>query len=236
MNGLIFLDTETTGNSVLEDRLCQVAYSYKNKIYSQYFKPPHPISIKAQSINHITNQMVANKKPFRDSKMHKDLQKILKENILVAHNAVFDIAVLSREGLNIPKFICTLKVARFLDEEGEIPEYNLQFLRYYFELNVKATAHDAKGDVTILEALFNKLFSQMMQNFNNEEKVVEKMIEVSLQPFKFRTFYFGKYKGRKIEEIAQLDKGYMKWLLEQKMKNEYEEEDWIFTLKHYLGK
>src|SRR5207249_4982458 len=91
-----------------------------------------------------------------------DLVHLLKENILVAHNAVFDIVILSHEGVNVDRFICTLKLARFLDENMEIPEHNLQYLRYYLELDVEGVAHEAKVDVLTLEALFKYQYKKML--------------------------------------------------------------------------
>lgn len=234
MDKLLFLDTETTGNDLFKDYLFQVCYLVKNKFYTEFFKPPLPISIKAQSITHITNPDVADKKPFKDSLMKKDLQKLLRTNILVAHNAYFDICMLGKEGIEVPKFICTLKLARFLDEALEIPEYNLQYLRYYLELNVKADAHDAKSDVLVLEALFRRQFEQMLKIYQDEDQVIEKMLEISSQPYLYKIFSFGKYRGRKLEEIVLLDKGYLNWLLGQKIQNESYDEDWIFTLKYHL--
>lgn len=236
MDNLVFLDTETTGNDFFNDRLFQVCYSHKNQIFCEYFKPEPLISIKAQSITHVTNKMVEKEKSFDNSKMQKDLQELLKTNILVAHNAQFDIAMLTKEGIEVPNFICTLKLARFLDDTSEIPEYNLQFLRYYFELDVKADAHDAKSDVIVLKALFEHFYKKMLATYDNSsEAVISEMIRVSKEPFLFKIFPFGKYKGRKIEEIVPLDKGYLEWLLGQKMANSKEnEEDWIFTLKYHL--
>jgi len=236
MNDLVFLDTETTGINLFSDYLFQVAYSYKGKLVSEYFKPPLPISIKAQSITHITNKVVSRKAAFKNSKMRQSLNEILKDNILVAHNAPFDIYMLSKEGVETSQFICTLKVARFLDQSGEIPEYNLQFLRYYFELNINASAHSAEGDVLVLEALFKELLSQMLKKCKNKAESLDKMIQVSKEPFVFRKFPFGKYRGRSIEEVAKLDRKYLEWLLEQKTQNPLEEEDWIFTLKKNLKK
>ena len=233
MDKLVFLDTETTGNDFFKDKLFQVCYSFGRKILSEFFKPSLPISIKAQSITHVTNKMVADKGEFENSKMKKDLQKILADNILVAHNAQFDIAMLVKEGIEVPKFICTLKIARFLDEENEIPEYNLQFLRYYYELEIDAFAHDAKSDVLVLEGLFKKLFEKMLNLYKTEKTVIEKMMDISSKPLLIRLFNFGKYKGRKVEEILILDKGYLEWLHLQKQQSK-DDEDWIFTLKYHL--
>lgn len=231
---LVFLDTETTGNDFLQDFLFEVCYKFNGKIISQLFKPPIPISIKAQSITHITNKMVTDKPKFKTSKMKKDLQILLKDNILVAHNARFDISMLIKEGLEISNFICTLKVARFLDEQNLIPEYNLQYLRYYYELDVKASSHDAKSDVLVLESLFNKLYDLMFSRYKNKDSVIKKMMEVSSKPFLIKLFNFGKHKGKTIEEVLIVDKNYLEWLLLQKEQSNFDEDDWIYTLKHHL--
>lgn len=235
MDELIFLDTETTGNDVLNDRLFQVCYKHKGEIFSEYFKPSVPISIKSQSITHVTNKMVEKKDPFPGSEMERTLTKLLKENILVAHNAVFDIAMLAHEGVDTPRFICTLKLARALDTENVIPEYNLQYLRYYLELDIDAHAHEAEDDVKVLEALFERLYKKMMAMYDTHEKVIEEMMRISLLPSLFHVFPFGKHRGKKIQEIVESDRPYVEWLLETKQSNlSGNEEDWIYTLKYHL--
>ncbi|MDO8520562.1 MAG: hypothetical protein Q7S52_00415, partial [bacterium] len=47
---------------------------------------------------------------------------------------------------------------------------------------------------------------------------------------------FGKYNGKKIEEVVASDRSYLEWLLKEKQKDPAGEEDWIYTLKHYLDK
>jgi hypothetical protein len=49
-------------------------------------------------------------------------------------------------------------------------------------------------------------------------------------------FNFGKYNGKTVAEVAQVDRGYLDWMLTQKEQNAENEEDWIYTLKYYLGK
>ncbi|HRZ30230.1 MAG TPA: 3'-5' exonuclease [Candidatus Paceibacterota bacterium] len=233
---LIFLDTETTGNDLAQDRLCQVCYKINGEIHTEYFKPPVPISIKSSSITHITNKMVEDKEPFAESQMKKELEKLLPENVLVAHNAKFDIAILKAEGLQVPNFICTLRIAHHLDINAIIPEYNLQFLRYYLELEIEGGAHDAEGDVKVLEAVFNRQFQKMKEEGLNDDEVIKKMIEISKTPVLFKKFSFGKHKDKMIAEVAKTDRGYLDWLLRQKLEDGEEDEDWIYTLNHYLGK
>ncbi len=235
-NQLIFLDTETTGNDVLKDRVCQICYKVGGKLHEGYFKPPVPISVKAMSITHITNKMVADKEAFAGSKTQKDLQVLLNDGIMVAHNAKFDTAILIAEGMSVPKTICTLRVARFLDPNNLIPEYNLQYLRYHLELEVEdAFAHDATGDVKVLAALFDHLLAKMTQNGMSEEEAIVKMIDVSSRPSIFQLFNYGKYRDRKVEDIAKSDRGYLEWMLDAKTKDGAQDEDWIYTLKYFLG-
>ena len=234
---LIFLDTETTGIEVLKDRLCQVCYKTPEGFFTEYFKPSVPMTVKSMSITNITNKMLADKKPFLGSAMSKELQKLLSEGILVAHNAKFDIAMLKAEGLDAPRSICTLRIARYLDPNNVIPEYNLPFLRYYYELEVDdAMAHDAEGDVKVLCAVFDKLFEKMKEEFPafSEEELIDKMVEISSKPSLYKIFNFGKYKDKKLEEVVKSDRRYMEWLLNQKMTDGGQDEDWIYTLDYYL--
>jgi DNA polymerase III epsilon subunit-like protein len=235
MDELIFLDTETTGNDYLIDKLFQVCYAHQERMHSQYFKPPIPISIKSQAITHVTNKMVADKEPFATSPMRTELIHLLETHILVAHNAMFDVEILFREGVKTPRYICTLKVARFLDTEGIIPEYNLQYLRYFLDLDITADAHNAEDDVLVLQALFQRQYKHMMKEYGTHETVIEKMLEVSLQPSLFKVFTFGKHKGKKIADVVYEDRAYMEWILEKKLENGVLEDDWVFTLKYHLG-
>jgi len=236
MDELIFLDTETTGNDFLVDRVFQVCYSHKGTIYDGYFKPPLPISVKSQAVTHVTNTMVEDKEPFETSVMKREVSTLLESHILVAHNAVFDIEMLFKEGVRTQRYICTLKLARFLDRDGSIPEYNLQYLRYYFELDIMASAHNAQDDVRVLEALFKTQYAQMMEEYKDHEIVIAKMIEVSEKPSLFKAFNFGKHRGKKLEEVLSLDRSYMEWMLEKKLESDMADEDWIFTLKYHLDK
>jgi len=237
---LVFLDTETTGIGA-DGRLCQVAYSFAGQEVEALFKPPVPIEIEAMSVTHITNKMVADKEPFLNSQMQKDLVEIFAtDNILVAHNAKFDMDILQRDGVEVKKNIDTLKIAHHLDVDGEVPKHNLQYLRYYYDLEVdQAPAHDALGDVWVLEKLFDYFFQKMLIEMGDEEKVLQAMLEISALPILIKKFNFGKYNGELVSEVAKKDAGYLTWLFNQKViarENGIEnDENWIFTLDKYLN-
>ena len=238
MPKIIFFDTETTGNTE-KDFLCQIAYKSGDENFTDLYKPEIKIPPEASAVHHITNKMVEDKVSFRESDDLSKIKKLFedKNSVVVAHNASFDLMIIKKEGIEPSNFICTLRVARELDPEGKIERYNLQYLRYLLEIEIDATAHDALGDVLVLEQLYERLKNKMMEEGNiSENEAIEKMIEISSHPSLLKSFGFGKHLGKKIEEVVKTDRGYLEWLLAQKLASDQVDEDWIYTLKHYLQK
>lgn len=248
---LIFFDTETTGNEE-KDFLVQIAYKSGTETFNGLYKPEIKIPPEASAVHHITNKMIADKKSFKESGDQAKIKKLFEDenSVVVAHNAPFDLMIIKKEDIVPKKFICTLRVARELDTESKIDRYNLQYLRYLLDLDVEATAHDALGDVMVLEKLFDRLYKKIQEEIQKnplalkgtppsqagEDPVIEKMIEISSHPSIFRTMNFGKHNGKKIEEVLKTDRGYLEWLLAQKLESDQIEDDWIYTLQHHLGK
>ncbi|HEY4513052.1 MAG TPA: exonuclease domain-containing protein [Candidatus Paceibacterota bacterium] len=241
MSKLIFFDTETTGNTE-KDFLVQIAFKHEDESFTELYKPETKIPPEASAIHHITNKMVADKPTFKESTDQPVIKKLFedKETVVVAHNAPFDLMIIEKEDIKPNKFICTLRVARELDTEGKIERYNLQYLRYLLDLDVEAMAHDALGDVLVLEKLFERLKKKLMEESAgrrmNENEAIERMIEISSHPSLLRSFSFGKHNGKKLEEVLSSDRGYLEWLLAQKLESDQIEDDWIYTLKHHLKK
>lgn len=230
---LIFLDTETTGTEE-KDRLCQVAYKREKEVVNELFYPQMKIPPQVSAVCHITNKMLEGKPEFIGSETFIKLQKyLLNGDILVAHNAKFDIAMLEREGIKVPKHICTYKVARFLDKEAKLPSYGLQYLRYLLELELDVQAHDALGDIIVLEHVFKRLEKGMKEI--SKEDVYEKMIEISMNPMEIKRLAFGKHKGKLVTDAFLEDSGWFEWLYREKKKEELPDEDWIYTLEKLLN-
>lgn len=223
---LVFLDVETTGVGP-EDRLCQVAYCMKGQCFSENFKPPLPISLDAMSICHITNEMVADCPPFEKSDFAKELKKVIKEDgIVVAHNAQFDLGFLKKEGIEVPRHICTMKLAYHMDEKAEFEKYKLQYLRYMFglKLNGEIHPHEALSDVYVLEVLFNEVFAK--------KYTIEEMLKISSEPILFKKWAFGKHKGKTFQEVARTDLDYLLWF---RRNGENLNEDMIHTLNYWIN-
>jgi len=244
MKQIIFFDTETTGNTE-KDVLCQIAYKYGDESFSELYKPSIKIPPEASAVHHITNKMVSDKRAFTESKDYKKIKELFEQedSVVVAHNTQFDLMIIKKENIKPINFICTLRLARYLDPDGKIERYNLQYLRYLLEIEIEATAHDALGDVLVLEKLFERLKKKMLENSTSasgeklsDTEVINKMIEISSHPSLFKFINFGKYSGKEISKVALLDPGYLEWLLKQKEESDQIDEDWIYTLKHNLGK
>ncbi|KKQ86568.1 MAG: Exonuclease RNase T and DNA polymerase III [Parcubacteria group bacterium GW2011_GWF2_38_8] len=238
MNKIIFFDTETTGNTE-KDFLCQIAYKNGEESFVGFYRPPIKIPPEASAVHHITNKMLEDKPIFSESVDFKKIKELFedKDSIVVAHNAPFDLMIIKKEGIIPTNFICTLRLARYLDPDEKIEKYNLQYLRYFLDIEIDADAHNALGDVLVLEQLYKRLQKKIMEQLDlNENEAMQKMIEISSHPSIFKTIKFGKHNGKSIEEIMKVDRGYLEWLLAQKIESGQPDEDWIYTLKYYLKK
>jgi len=225
----IFLDTETTGTGP-KDRLCQIAFKLEGgPAVCETFNPGMPISIDAMTIHHITNRMVQGKPSFRGSDTFTKLQNLVAggKNVIVAHNARFDVDMLNKEGIYPPRVICTFKLARYLDKNGVIPKYNLQYLRYFLNLEIEATPHSALGDILVLEGVFSRINTKFRGNPELEDPV-EEMIRISSSPILIPRMPFGKHKG---ELFSEMPPDYLEWLLTTEL-----DEDMAYTVRKHLEK
>lgn len=229
---IILLDTETTG---LENgRIIQLAYKNRgdDSMFIEYYKPPVPIEFGAMGTHHITEEMIAGKPIFSETVTFKELPKMLNDSVLVAHNAKYDIGILKAEGVETSRFICTYKVAYRL---YDFPDHKLQSLRYRWGVKIdEAKAHDASGDVMVLEKVFEYMLQDYMsQNKVTDDEAIEKFIEISNEPTLLRSIGFGKYRGTSFDDLRNNHFDYLVWM---KNKMEDKSEDLIFTLDYHLAK
>ncbi len=250
MKKLIFLDTETTG-STTNDRLCQLCYLFYSDgtriIHNELYKPPFPISVGAMAVHHITNKHVEEKSLFQESPFYVEVKNLLEDenSIVIAHNADFDLGMLKREAIEPKHMIDTLRVIRRLDPDVTLESHALQYLRYLlnFDDAISETiqAHDALGDVLVLEQLFTYLKKDILEKgfATNEQEAIEYMLEQSRLAMPINKVTFGKYKGQTLTQILATDRGYLEWLLKEKKKaleteGKEEEKDWITALTDLL--
>ena len=248
---IIFFDTETTGKEST-DKICQLAAiergsadsasDAKGTRFNELFHPGKDIPFEASAVHHISNKMIAGKPLFTEWPDYQNTKTTFEspDTIMVAHNAQFDLNMLSHDNIVPARHICTLKVVRHLDNldpaNKRFSNYKLQYLRYALGMELDVGAHDALADVIVLEQLFAYLLDLFAKQGLTEEQALAEMERISSQPSLMTDIGFGKYRGKTVAEVAQLDPGYLKWLLDQKLQNPDGEEDWIHTLRHYLKK
>ena len=227
---LVFLDVET--HSLAEPLIIQLAYKREggSPVTSYFSTGGAKIDLKAMAVHHITEETVAGKPPFRGSPEAAEIGRILSSGVLVAHNATFDAGALRAHGVAVPNVICTLRLSRHLHPEAE--QHKLQYLRYWFAVKPagEVRAHDAEGDILVLEAVFARLYEDMAASLPgaSESEVLEAMAEVSSHPSVLATCTFGKHKGT---PWAQVPADYLKWALE---KSDFDDENVLYTCKFYL--
>ncbi len=241
---LLFLDTETTDINAAA-RLIQLAYkdTGSGESINEYFKPPAPVSISfgAMAVHHITPKMVTDKPAFQGSPTQTKLLELLKDHLLVAHNAPFDVNILHNEGVRVEtgRYIDTLRLAKHLITSEQ---YKLQYLRYFLNLDASANAealpHDAMGDVIILESLFEYLSNEIQKKFTlgGTDEIIKKMLELTQTPVLLKTLTFGKYINQTFQEVAAADRNYLEWLSasESKKPKAEQNEELVYTLGCYL--
>ncbi len=119
---LAIVDVETTGTSPVYHRIIEIAILRieGGKIVRQYeslVNPERYISPFIEQITGISNDDVADAPRFRD--IASDVLKMLRNAVVVAHNARFDLAFLRSEFGSIgkrfqPRSLCTVKLSRKL--------------------------------------------------------------------------------------------------------------------------
>ena len=241
----VLFDTETTGGNE-EDRIIQIGSMIVDakepiEVFDELCSCEIPIKLEAMEVHNITPDLIEGKPKFVDSKFYNRLNELnSSENFLIAHNLPFDLGMLEKEGFkNSFTLIDTLRCARHLLVDS--PYHRLQYLRYSLELykneleeankhNITIKAHDAIGDVLVMKLLLSKLVTLAKEQFpqNNPMQV---LAQLTKQPIFVKTFKFGKYKGRSIEEICDEDIGYINWFMD----NMELDEDMKYTLDKIMG-
>lgn len=160
---IIFFDTETTGLDSSKERLCSLSLiTDKGERKNYLFNPEKEVDPKASKVNGFTWDNLKLFPKFKD--VAEELKTILeKADLLVAHNAKFDIGFLKAEFKRAqiefkPKAIaCTMKMAQ---EKVVSESYSLDTLTNHFGLKqLRESTHGADIDTEMCKNLYYKLIS-----------------------------------------------------------------------------
>ena len=243
MSKYIILDTETTGNKE-DDRIIQLGFFVISNgacdVFDDYCSSTQKISVEAMEVHNITPEVIKDKPTILETRAYKKLQEINNpDNYLLIHNSKFDLDMLKKEGfINQMKVIDTLRCAKHL--YPELDYHRLQYIRYKLELykkeqkeadalKISIKSHDAIGDVLVLKLFSRELFLKTKEA-HPDSNPNEKLVELTKTPALIEKFKFGKYKDQRVEDVANSDLGYIKWMY----KNLELDEDLKFTLEKFL--
>ena len=241
----VLFDTETTGNQE-DDKVIQfgaMIVDQKGKVeaFDELCSSDVQIKLEAMEVHNITPDLLVGKPKAVETNFYKKLEELnSNENYLIAHNISFDMGMVKKEGfVNQYQLIDTLRCAKHLFPE--LPYHRLQYIRYALELykveeaetskhNIIIKAHDAIGDVLVMKLFLSKLVAKCREIYPDYNPI-EKLADLTKTPVFIKTFKFGKYKGKDVEQVAREDAGYLNW-----MKGNMElDEDLRYTLDKVLG-
>ncbi len=211
-------------------------YQKDKKIDENYFfNTDTRIQVFSMAVHGIYKKLLFEKSGWKylDNDIKNKFSKDFSDSIIIAHNIKFDTDVLEKSWISFSSImIDTLKISKIMhsewvlkSESWEEPEYfTLQYLRYFFEIYEildekwelqKVNAHDAFWDVVVLEQIFYKMFFIIKELLNlSDDEILDKMIEMTKKQFIcMKTIKIWKYRWKTFEEILNIDKSYLKWIL-----------------------
>lgn len=226
---IIFFDLEATGTDPGTDKIVEIAMIKINpngnrEKYHKRINPGIPIPAETTAIHGITDEDVKDAPTFKQ--IAKELYEWMKGCDLGGYNAVrFDIPMLAEELLR-----CDVQVdfteRRFVDVQQIFFKMESRTLSAAYEFYCQKkmeNAHSAEADIeTTIEVLEAQLdrYNDDIENdvkalhtfTNGDEGIVDyarRMVMKDGHP----VFNFGKYKGKKVEDIFTEQPQYYDWMM-----------------------
>lgn len=225
---IIFFDLETTGTDHTKDRIIELALvkilpGNGRETYTRRINPGIPIPPESTAIHGIRDEDIK-EAPFFKQIAH-ELYDWMKHSDLGGYNSnKFDIPMLAEEflrvGINVDfteRHMIDVQQIFFKMESRSLSA------AYNFYCNKQlANAHCAEADVNatieVLEAQLDKYVElvndvQSLHIFTGGEDLVDYARRIVLKDG-IPVFNFGKYKGRKVEEIFSSEPQYYDWMMQ----------------------
>lgn len=224
---IIFFDLETTGTSVINDRIVQISYikvmpNGEESIGNYYVNPEIPIPAEASAVHHIYDKDVMNEPTF------KQLAKTLANEFLGCDFAGFNsnrfdvpllIEEMLRAGVNMDITKCHFIDVQNIYHKKE-PRTLSAAYKFYCGKNLE-DAHSADADT---RATYDVLIAQL-DKYPDLENNVEFLEEYSkmtrnIDPMgcfvyndkKEAVINFGKHKGRLLLDVLREDPSFLTWM------------------------
>ncbi|QAA81170.1 3'-5' exonuclease [Aequorivita sp. H23M31] len=225
---ICFFDLETTGINVAKDRIVEIAilkvYPNGNKeSHTWRVNPEMPIPPESSAIHGITNEMVANEPTFKE--LAPKVYALIKDSDLGGFNSNrFDIPLLAEELLR-SEIDFDMKRALSVDVQTIFHKMEKRTLEAAYKFYCGKNLVDAHSAAADTEATYEVLKSQLdkydelendiafLADFSSHKEHVDFAGFISYNAEGFEIFSFGKYKGRLVHDILEVDSGYFGWVI-----------------------
>jgi len=227
-NPLIFFDLETTGVNVVNDRIVEISMikihpngSEEQKTYR--INPEMPIPKQVSEIHGIYDEDVKDKPTFKQ--LAKQIAAFFEGCDIAGYNSnKFDVPLLAEEFLRA-EIDFDMKNRKFIDVQTIFHKMEQRTLvaAYKFYCNKDLTdAHSASADTMatyeVLKAQLDKYENlendvNFLSKFSSQNKNADFAGRIIFNEKGEEVFNFGKYKGQKVEDVFEKDKGYYSWIL-----------------------
>ena len=237
---LYFVDVESTGIDLKNDRLIQLAFLKVQGDSIEAFNDLCYTDIEMNdtvvNIHHITNAMLEDKYWPYEMDAFIELEKGNKpENYFIAHGNELDVAMLEHEELVLEmQKIDTDKCSRLLLKEAN--SYKLEDLISGYHLTQRAEtvakqiglkdldAHDALSDALWHFVLYELLLERV-------EGDIDALVKLTAEPMMLEKITFGKHKGKSFQTLFEKSPLDLVWMYGN-MAHDWPDLD--YTLEHWL--
>ena len=238
---LAVFDLETTGTNIGSDRIIEISIikihpDGKEQVFTQRLNPLIPIPAEATAVHGITNEDLVNEPTFAE--VGTRISEFLNNCDFAGYNSnKFDVPMLVEEFLraNIP---FEFKGRRLVDVQNIFHKMEPRTLRAAYKFYCKKelkNAHSAEADArATLDILKAQLDCYHDTEYVSHEGLISKPVVndvKALHDFSFQTrnadlaghiiyngkdrevFNFGKYKGKTVEEVFNIEPSYYDWMM-----------------------
>ena len=225
---IVFFDLETTGINIVTDRIVEISYhkifpNGKEFTKTKRINPEIPIPPYATAVHGITDADVANCPTFKE--VAKEIAADFEGSDLAGFNSNrFDIPLLAEEFLRAEVDIDLMK-HRFVDVQVIFHKMEQRTLSaaYKFYCNKDLNdAHSAEGDALATYEVLKAQLDHYPDLKNDVDFLSDFTTQSNNVDFAGRVVYnekgeeiinFGKYKGKKVEDVLKTDMGYYGWIM-----------------------
>ena len=226
---IIFFDLETTGTDTANDRIVELSMvkimpDGEKIVKTRRINPERPIPAEATAVHGITDDDVKDEPTFRQ--IAKSLAQFIEGCDFGGFNSNrFDLPVLVEEFMRAGVDV-DFKRRSFVDVQNIFHKKEQRTLvaayKFYCDKDLE-NAHSAEADTLatyeVLEAQIERYGDigdtiEELAAFSTHGEVVDFAGRIGLNDKGEEIFTFGKYKGRKVEDIFRDEPSYYSWMMQ----------------------